>query len=162
MKKILVSACLYGEICKYNATDNSCLDERFLRWKSEGRLIPVCPEVIGGLPTPREPSERRLDMESDSKLFGIEGRVITKSGKDVTAEYVSGAKQALRIAKDNGVICCILKHKSPSCGNRMIYDGTFSGHLTVGEGVTVEMLRHEGFAVFNETELDEAEKYING
>ena len=149
MKKILVSRCLYGgEPVRYDGKSKEETDERFLRWKNEGRLIPVCPEVFGGLPVPRTDAQR------------LGNRVVARDGRDVTQEYLSGAREALRLAEKYDVICVIMKEKSPSCGSRMIYDGSFSGKLTEGMGVAAEMLKNAGFRVFSEKQLDEVEKLL--
>jgi uncharacterized protein YbbK (DUF523 family) len=148
MKKILVSSCLYGDLVRYDGCLAPCLDERFLKWKKEGRLIPVCPEVFGGLPTPRPPSQRLGDQ------------VIDSNGSDVTKEFTLGALEALRLAEVNDVAFAIMKSKSPSCGSKMIYDGNFTGKLIEGEGLAVESLRKAGFTVLDENELDLAEKLI--
>ena len=113
MKKILVSACLYGNICRYKG--DSCYNEKIAELGKTNVLIPVCPEQLGGLPTPRHPAERVGD------------KIISDIGTDVTEEYVNGAKLALEIAKTNNVDLCVMKAKSPSCGKGVIYDGTFSG-----------------------------------
>lgn len=150
MKKILVSECLYGgRIVRYDAEDCAETDSRFLKWKEEGRLINICPEVFGGLPTPRPDSQRQKD-----------GTIKTGAGRDVTAEYTKGAKEALRLAKENDVAFCIMKLNSPSCGSRYIYDGTFTGTKVEGQGLAVEYLRREGFMVLGEDQLEEAEKIL--
>lgn len=150
MKKILVSKCLYGdEIVRYDAGDVSEKDSRFLKWKEEGRLIPVCPEVFGGLPIPRP----------DSQRIG-ETKVMSQDGKDVTKEYTKGAEEALRIAEENDVAFCIMKQDSPSCGSKFIYDGTFTDTKVLGQGLAVEYLRNSGFKVFSEDDLDKAEEYL--
>ena len=150
MKKILVSKCLYGgEIVRYDAGDVSEKDPRFIKWKEEGRLIPVCPEVFGGLPTPRP----------DSQRIG-ETKVMAQTGQDVTEEYTKGAEEALRRAKENDVAFCIMKQDSPSCGSKFIYDGTFTDTKVPGQGLAVEYLRNAGFKVFSEEDLDEAEEYL--
>ncbi len=150
MKKILVSECLYGDrIVRYDAGDCTETDPRFLKWKEEGRLIKVCPEVFGGLPTPRPDSQRQKD-----------GRILASSGEDVTKEYTIGAEEALRLAKENDVAFCIMKLDSPSCGSQYIYDGSFSGEKIEGLGLAVEYLRDGGFTVFGENELDEAERRL--
>lgn len=105
-------------------------------------LIPVCPEQLGGLPTPRIPAER------------VKDRVITQVGVDVTKEYQIGAEEALKIAKLYNCKKAILKEKSPSCGCGKIYDGTFSRNLIVGNGVTAELLLKNGIEVFGESEID--------
>ena len=146
MKKILVSQCLYGgEPVRYDGKSKAETDPRFLKWKEEGRLIPVCPEVFGGLPTPRADAQRVGD------------KVIARTGKDVTFEYMKGAHEAVRLAKEYGVLCAVMKEKSPSCGSNKIYDGTFEGNLIDGQGTAVELLRKEGVKVFSEEQLDQVE-----
>lgn len=147
MKKLLISACLYGEKCRYDGKDNllSCLDllkEKFI-------LVPVCPEVMGDLETPRNPSEIVGD------------RVVMNDEKDVTAEYKKGAETALRTALENGCEIALMKAKSPSCGVGGIYDGTFSRTLKDGDGITVRFLKENGIKVFNETQISELLKYIS-
>lgn len=146
MKKILISACLYGEKCRYDGKDNllSCLD----LLKDKVTLIPVCPEVMGGLETPRNPSEI------------VDDRVVMNDGRDVTAEYTKGAEIALRTAIENGCSIALMKAKSPSCGSGKIYDGTFSRTLTDGDGITVRLLKKNGVKVFNETQIKELLEYI--
>lgn len=146
MKKILVSQCLYGgDPVRYDGKSKAETDPRFLKWKEEGRLIPVCPEVFGGLPTPRADAQRVGD------------KVIARTGKDVTFEYMKGAHEAVRLAKEYGVLCAVMKEKSPSCGSNKIYDGTFEGNLIDGQGTAVELLRKEGVKVFSEEQLDQVE-----
>lgn len=139
MKKILVSACLYGNKCRYKGDD--CYNEKLAELGKDNVLIPVCPEQLGGLPTPRHPAERVGD------------KIISDIGTDVTEEYLRGAKLALAIAKTNNVDLCVMKAKSPSCGKGVIYDGTFSGGKKQGNGVTTELLLAEGFTVITEDEL---------
>ena len=139
MKKILVSACLYGNICRYKG--DSCYNEKIAELGKTNVLIPVCPEQLGGLPTPRHPAE------------SVGDKIISDIGTDVTEEYVNGAKLALEIAKTNNVDLCVMKAKSPSCGKGVIYDGTFSGGKKEGNGVTTDILLAEGFKVITEDEL---------
>ena len=136
--KLLVSACLLGENCKYNGGNNlvATLQEELLMHGFEA--VPFCAECAGGLPTPRIPAERVGD------------RVLNILGDDVTAEFEKGAQLALETALQNGCTMAILKMNSPSCGSGTIYDGTFSGTLTEGYGVTAELLRNHGIAVLNE------------
>lgn len=148
MKKILISGCLYGWHCRYDDIDCPCDDERYLKWKDEGRLVAVCPEVFGGLDIPRPDSQR------------IGNKVIACTGADVTAEYEAGAQEALRLAKQNYVVCCIMKEDSPSCGSRFIYDGTFSDTKIEGDGRAVQLLKQAGFTVFDEDEIDKAEALL--
>lgn len=139
MKKILVSACLYGNVCRYKG--DSCYNEKVAKLGKDNVLIPVCPEQLGGLPTPRHPAEKVGD------------KIVSDVGVDVTEEYTRGAKIAVRVAKDNAVDYCILKANSPSCGKGVIYDGTFTGGKKQGNGLTAEMLMAEGFEVFTEDEI---------
>lgn len=139
MKKILVSACLYGNACRYKGDD--CFNEKLAELGKDNVLIPVCPEQLGGLPTPRYPAERVGD------------KIISSVGKDVTEEYSRGADFAVQIAKANSVDYCVMKANSPSCGKGVIYDGSFSGAKKVGNGLTVERLLKEGFIVLTEDEI---------
>lgn len=136
MKRILVSACLLGTKCKYSGGDNLC--PRVLALVDQYLLIPVCPEQLGGLPTPRVPSERRGN------------RVVTRDGKDVTDQYEKGAQEALRLCKLFGCQAAILKSRSPSCGCGSIYDGSFTGTVVPGYGVTAALLSAHGIPVFCE------------
>lgn len=150
MKKILVSQCLYGgDPVRYDGKSKAETDIRFLKWKDEGRLVPVCPEVFGGLPIPRADAQRQGE------------RVITRTGCDVTKEYLKGAEEAVRLAREYGVICALMKEKSPSCGSNRIYDGSFTGNLTDGQGLAVELLRNAGIKVFSEEQLDDVQKLID-
>lgn len=146
MEKLLISACLYGEKCRYDGKDNllSCLD----LLKEKFTLIPICPEVSGGLATPRNPSE----------IIGES--VVMNDGRDVTAEYKKGAEAALKTALDNGCKVALMKAKSPSCGSGKIYDGTFSKVLTDGDGITARLLKEHGIRVFDETQISELLEYI--
>ena len=142
---ILVSACLLGAACRYDGRSVPCptLVEAARRGV---RLIPFCPEIYGGLPTPREPAERMGDM------------VVNRAGEDVTAQYRRGAEEALRLCRLFGCERAILKEKSPSCGSGRIYDGTFTGTLTSGDGVTAALLKANGIEVTGESQ---AEAFLN-
>lgn len=140
MAKIIVSACLLGCDCRYKG--DNCGKEEILALAKEHTLIPVCPEQLGGLSTPRNPSEIVGDQ------------VISNQGKDVTYEYNKGAEIALHIAKINGADAVIFKANSPSCGKGMIYDGTFSGNKIPGNGVAASLFLKEGYSVFTEEEMD--------
>ena len=138
---ILVSHCFLGEPCRYNGT--GCLDRQIIELHRAGHnLIPVCPEVLGGLDIPRSPAERQPD-----------GRVLTQSGQDVTAASQAGAERALEIAKKNNCQVAVLKARSPSCGCGEIYDGTFTHTLNSGWGVTAQLLKEEGLEVMDEEHL---------
>lgn len=140
MENLLISACLLGTPCRYDGASKKYEGVEALSKKYN--LIPVCPEVLGGLPTPRTPSER------------IGDRVVMKDGRDVTKNYFDGAKEALKTAKRFGCKKALLKARSPSCSPDMIYDGSFSGALVKGEGVAAELLRREGITVYSEEELE--------
>jgi len=141
MAVILVSNCLLGCTCRYKGDD--CRNEQILALAENHTLVGVCPEQMGGLPTPRDPSEIVGDQ------------VISSAGKDVTAEYTKGAETALFLAQLNRVDFAILKAKSPSCGKGLIYDGTFTGNKIPGNGVTVQLLQKNGIPVFSEEELEQ-------
>lgn len=141
MEKILISACLIGDKCKYDGHTNYTPAYQQLLEKYE--LVPFCPEVEGGLPTPRKPSERKGD------------RVINNAGKDVTKQFVEGAQKALNICKYLDIKIAILKENSPSCGSHQIYDGNFNNKLIKGEGVTAELLRKNGITVYTESQIEE-------
>lgn len=144
MNKILVSACLCGDPCRYDGKAVPCEDPTFLRWLSEGRFVQVCPEVLAGLGVPRGESQRRED------------RVVTIDGRDVTDAFFQGAEATLKLAKQENVAFCILKQRSPSCGSSIVHDGTFSGVKIPGQGVTTEILRKAGYTVIGEDHMDEA------
>lgn len=137
-EKLLVSACLLGVDCKYSGGNNYDPAVEALRDRFE--LIPVCPERLGGLPTPRAPSER------------AGGKVLNREGADVTREFQLGAEKTLEIAKAHGVRRAVLQERSPSCGCGTIYDGSFSGTLVPGMGVTAQLLMDNGIKVFGGNE----------
>ena len=137
---ILVSECLLGIRCKYSGGANPCLAVIQAVKAGRHRLIPVCPECLGGLAIPRQPSERVGD------------RVLSRTGEDVTAQYERGAQAALALAKLYGCTAAILKERSPSCGSGIIHNGRFDGGLTPGDGVTAALLRANGIAVYGESE----------
>lgn len=136
---ILISACLTGCRCRYDGKNKNRRDISILAQKYN--LFPVCPEVDGGLPVPREPSEISGD------------RVMNKKGEDVTDAFVRGALAALECARANNCRAAILKARSPSCGRDEIYDGTFTSTLILGDGILVRMLKEEGIAVYTEDEI---------
>ena len=139
MENILISACLLGVCCRYDGESKPIMQTVALMERYH--LIPVCPEQLGGLPTPREPSERQGDA------------VRAKSGADVTAQYRRGAEQALHLARLYGCRAAVLKERSPSCGSGEIYDGTFPGCLTPDDGVTAALLKENGIAVYGASEI---------
>ena len=156
--KILVSACLLGERVRYDGAVISCPNPVLGKWIDEGRVVPVCPEVSGGLPVPRPPAE--IQGGDGGDVVAGTAAVINIAGEDVSEAYLSGAKEALRLAEEHKVVCAILKARSPSCGNRQIYDGHFSERLIDGQGVAAALLAANGFQVFNEEEIDQAADWI--
>lgn len=146
--KLLVSACLLGENCKYNGENN--YNESVVALGEKFELIPVCPECFGGLPTPREPNEIK------------DGRVVSKSGNDNTSVYADGAEKCLYIANESNCRAAVLKSRSPSCGFGEIYDGTFSKQIVKGNGFTAQLLYDNGIKIFNETQARElAEEFTD-
>ena len=140
-KNVLVSACLLGVSCRYNG---SCGDPAEIRELMElANLVPVCPEILGGLPTPRPPAECSGE------------RVITCEGGDVTREYLRGAQQSLKLAKLYGAEYALMKERSPSCGAGEIYDGTFTHTRIFGDGVASALLKANGIRVFGESRVHE-------
>ncbi|WP_341502537.1 DUF523 domain-containing protein [Gallaecimonas sp. GXIMD4217] len=143
MERILISACLLGQPVRYDGRAKAQSHPAIERWRAEGRLLVLCPEVAGGLPVPRPPAE----------LQG--GQVIASSGQDVTAAFRLGADQALALCRRHQIRFALLKANSPSCGNVQIYDGSFSGRLIDGQGVTARLLTENGVRVYSELQLDE-------
>lgn len=146
---ILVSGCLAGLKVRYNGTD--CLDERIHRLIAEKKAMTICPEVMGGLSTPRDPAEI-IGGNGDDVLDG-KAKVISISGEDVTEAFLKGAYSALQKAQEVGATTVVLKENSPSCGSSMIYNGTFSGQKMDGVGVTTALLRRNKIAVISENGL---------
>lgn len=143
MENLLISACLLGVECKYSGGSNALPEETIEKIRTRYRLIPVCPETAGGLPTPRDPSER------------LGERVVSCRGADVTAQFKKGAEAALTLARRYGCTTALMKEHSPSCGSGLIYDGSFSGKLVKGDGCAAELLKATGVSVVGEnmTEL---------
>jgi uncharacterized protein YbbK (DUF523 family) len=136
----LMSACLLGTKCRWDEKSKPC--KKAIELFKNGNIIPVCPEQLGGLPTPRIPQEVQKD-----------GRVINKEGKDVTEKFKKGAEETLKLAKMIGAKKFIGKSKSPSCGFGKTYDGTFSGNLIKGNGITSDLLHKNGIKVITEENL---------
>lgn len=139
--RILVSACLLGMSCRYDGKNNQL--PQLERLMKEHTCIPVCAEMFGGLPTPRVPAERQGS------------KVITKDGQDVTDNFIRGAAEILRLADLYKVKAALLKERSPSCGSGQIYDGTFTGTLVEGDGLTAQLLKNRGITVYGESEIGE-------
>jgi len=147
--KFLVSACLAGVNCTYRGKNN--LNRHIKKLVDDKRAIAICPEILGGLGIPRENSETTAG--SGEGVLAKNARVLTPSGRDVSKEFIAGAKKALGIAKKYNIKIAILKSKSPSCGFGKIYDGTFKGILKEGNGVCASLLSRNGIAVYNEKDI---------
>ena len=146
--KVLISACLLGDNVKYSGGNNLTLELVILLEKYNVDIVKVCPECFAGLPIPRVPSEIKED------------KVYSKDGRDITEEFLSGAEKTFKIAKENQIDFAILKERSPSCGSSYIYDGSFSGKVIQGQGLTVRKLNEENIVIFSEENLEEIEKYL--
>lgn len=142
--KILISACLIGENVKYDGGHNA-LDSGILsKWHDDGILVPLCPEVLGGLDVPRPACEVIKGTRT----------VVGKNGEDVSVAFAKGARESLKIAKEEGVCMAILKARSPSCGKDVIYDGTFTSTKVEDSGITCKLLQESGIPIFSEEELE--------
>jgi uncharacterized protein YbbK (DUF523 family) len=145
MSKVLVSSCLLGEAVRFDASSKLVQHKFFDELADLGKIISICPELLGGLPTPRAAAE-------------IKGtKVITNLEVDVSSEFYQGAQRTLALVQKYNVKLAILKSNSPSCSSQLIYDGSFSGRLIEGMGITASLLIENGIKVFNELELDEAQ-----
>ena len=139
--RLLVSACLMGAGCRYDGKSNRLLQlDRLMELHT---CVPVCPEQLGGLSTPRIPAEKRGN------------RVIDREGRDVTAAFLRGAKETVRLAKLCGCQAALLKERSPSCGCGRIYDGTFTGTLVQGDGIAAGLLKEMGLTIYGESQVEE-------
>lgn len=146
--KILVSSCLLGENVKYSGGNNFSENLIEILKKYDMEVIKICPEVMGGLNVPRKPAEIK---EKD---------IVTNEGKSVKKEFYRGAEKVLELAKEMNIKFAVLKEKSPSCGKKFIYDGSFSKNLIKGQGITTALLKKEGIKIFSEEELEELEKIL--
>lgn len=147
--KILVSSCLLGEAVRYDGVVKGLEHALLRRWVTEGRVVSFCPEVAAGLPVPRAPVELQQD-----------GYVRTELGVDLSEAFARGAEMALAVCQREGVVCALLKERSPSCGSRWIYDGRFQGQLQPGQGVTTALLRQHGIPVYSEEQLPELVSFM--
>jgi uncharacterized protein YbbK (DUF523 family) len=153
MEKILVSACLMGELVRYDGKQKKLDHSLIQKWEAQGRLVSFCPEVAGGLKTPR-PSAQIVNGDGRDVL-AKKAFLRTSLGEDVTHAFIDGALMALDLVKTHAIRIAILKAKSPSCGSARIYDGTFENKLVPGMGVTTAVLRENGVSVFSENEIEE-------
>ncbi len=144
---VLISSCMVGLKTRYDGGSKNI--DRLFKLVKEGKAVFACPEQLGGLPTPRAAAEIEYGKTAKDVLAG-NGRVLTKLGDDVTKQFVSGAEKVLALCKELGIKKVILKEKSPSCGGKFNYDGTFSKTLIEGRGITAELLIQNGIEVFSE------------
>ncbi len=151
--KILISACLLGHAVRYDGKGKPLSHPAIKRWKEEGRLVTICPEMAGGMAVPRPPAEIENGASGLDVLEG-RARVIEITGGDVTAQFVAGAKRALAFARDNGCGYALLIDGSPSCGSVAVYDGSFSSRKHAGNGVTAALLAQAGIVVFSNRQID--------
>ena len=156
---ILISACLLGEFVRYNGTDLSIKDHPLIKkWNDSKQLVSLCPEVAGGMPVPRAPAE--ISNGDGDSVLSLKSKVINKNKKDVSASFILGAQKALQAAKKNNCIAAILTERSPSCGSKIIYDGSFSNTRKAGIGVTSALLEKNNIKVFNQYQLEELNVYL--
>ena len=147
--KILISACLVGQPVRYDGKSNHINHDILEKWQVQGLLLPLCPEVSGGLQIPRAPAE-----------IQINGKIKTQKNVDVTAEFQQGAEIALKAVLKHKIKVAVLTEKSPSCGGKFIYNGQFNRTLIEGKGLTAKLLEDNGIKVFNQFELVEADDYL--
>ncbi len=154
---ILISACFLGVNCKYNGLNNQI--EGLEEYLKDVNFIPVCPEQLGGLTTPRQPAE----IEAEDGIAVLEGKakVMNKAGEDVTEAFVKGAVETLKLARLYHCDAAILKQRSPSCGSKEIYNGSFGGTKRKGAGVTAALLEQEGIRVYSEDNFEELLKTLD-
>ncbi|MFT4926988.1 MAG: hypothetical protein ACI8WB_003088 [Phenylobacterium sp.] len=159
LQKILISSCLLGDPVRYDGRSKPVNHLLIEQWRNEGRLISVCPEVSGGLPIPRPAAEiQRLSGDTPNLQ---KRQVITIDGQNVSDAFDKGAAIALHLCRLHQIKIAVLKQFSPSCGSDQIYDGTFSGVKITGVGVTCQLLRENGIAVFSEQTLDQIASYLH-
>ncbi|MBY0544788.1 MAG: DUF523 domain-containing protein [Gammaproteobacteria bacterium] len=155
MSKLLISGCLLGKKVRYDGGDCLVNSAKLDELMKQNRVISICPEMAGGLPAPRPPAEIEPGKTALDVLNGT-GRILTEEGVDVTAYFLTGAQQTLKLAEQYGVNVAVLKADSPSCGSKQIHDGSFSDILIKGMGSTAFLLAQAGIEVFDESDLDEA------
>ena len=159
MERIIISRCLLGEPVRHDGQSRPLGHPLLARWRDEGRLVPVCPEVLGGLPTPRPAAE--ITGGDGADVLAGRARVITAAAEDVTADFLAGARATLELAREHSCRFALLKERSPSCGCRNIYDGAFSGSLRKGQGTCAALLEQNGLRVFCEEQVEELAKLVS-
>jgi uncharacterized protein YbbK (DUF523 family) len=159
MHFVLVSACLLGSPLRYDGTHKHSQNKILQRWRDEGRVISICPEVAGGLPIPRPPAEIFEGGGGDKVLAGL-AKVVDPQGNNVSTEFIAGARHAREQAQRMGIRVAVLKEGSPSCGSSYIHDGSFTGTKISGKGVTSYLLENSGMRVFSEDQFAEANEFL--
>lgn len=160
MHHVLLSACLLGRPVRFDGAHKRSASAVLQRWLAEGRVVPLCPEVAGGLPVPR-PAAEIAHGASGAQVMAGDARVLTRFGDDVSEAFAAGARQALALARAHGIRVAVLKDGSPSCGSKTIHDGTFTGTRVAGTGVTAALLREAGVQVFSELQFAEADALLS-
>ncbi len=167
MDRILISACLSGRPVRYNGTDKYAAAKEFIaRWQSEGRLVPLCPEVAVGFPTPRPPAEIQRNGTAHKRAFDGadvltgDARIVEDTGTDVSTLYGQAAQDTVDYARRHECRHAVLTDGSPSCGSTFIYDGTFSGATKPGVGATTAALRNSNISVWPETAIAELDALL--
>lgn len=158
MLKVLVSGCLNGPRIRFNETNVELVSPVWERWRAEGRLVSLCPELAAGFSVPRAPAEI-VDSTAELVLRG-EGRVMEDNGTEVTDMFVAGARLAVELATEEGCAIAVLTDGSPSCGSSYVYDGSFEGGTVPGRGVVAQLLADRGVTVFSEHQLHEADRFL--
>jgi uncharacterized protein YbbK (DUF523 family) len=157
VEKILISGCFLGQKVRYDGNANSLSDKVIQQWKNQNRLISICPEVSGGLSTPRAAAEIQISIISEHLYTELQPAFIktifTKEGVDVSDAFYRGAQIALRLCQKYEIRFALMKESSPSCGSRLIYDGSFTNNKVLGEGITIALLREHGIEVFSENNI---------
>ena len=160
MERILISACLLGRPVRYDGRGKELRHDLIARWQAEGRLVPVCPEVLAGFPTPRPPAEIESGRSGPDVLRGA-ARIREDKGRDVTEAFLEGARAALRAVREEGCRFALLTDGSPSCGSTFIHDGSFGGLRKPGLGVVTALLQDNGVNVFPESAIEELGKRLD-
>ncbi len=156
--KILISACLLGNQVRYNGTGLLLEHPLIKKWQEENRLVAVCPEVAGGMTVPRAPAEI-IGGNAEAVLLN-RAMVMDNTGKNVSAEFIQGARQALALARENNCVAAILTERSPSCASHYIYDGNFTGKKISGMGITSFLLEQNDIKVFNQEQLEQLAVFL--
>lgn len=159
MERILVSACLLGRPVRYDGGSKPVGDPLLLRWRDEGRLVAACPEMLGGLPTPRPAAELEAGATAADVLAGL-AAVRTEAGDDVTEAFLSGARATLELARETGCRLALLQDRSPSCASLERHDGGFSGRMVADPGVTTALLEEQGISVYGPARLDDLARHL--